>query len=265
MKRVLSGAVLIPLVLGIVYLPSKQVFIYIMMGVAYFAFSEFTGMFNERKRSVFIPMAVLMLLFVNMAGIDFNRAFILLTIVPLAVFALVLPGSDIVDRKLFRAKLYLTGFLYIAIPISLFSPVREWDTAPGHWMLFALVIPWICDTAAFSVGTLTGRHYMAPAISPKKTWEGFAAGFVASVLAGFVINYILFKGENTIFCLLLAAAVSLAGQVGDLAESLFKRAAGVKDSGSIIPGHGGLLDRMDSLLFSVTIVYFMLKVAKLHV
>ncbi len=265
MKRVLSGAVLIPLVLGMVYLPSKQIFIYIMMGVAYFAFSEFTGMFNERRRSVFIPVAVLMLLFINLVGVDLQRAFVLLTIIPLAVFILVLPGNDPIDRKLFRAKLYLSGFLYIALPLSLFSPVREWKTDPGHWLLFALVISWICDTAAFSAGTLTGRHHMAPAISPKKTWEGFAAGFVASVLAGFVMNHIFFDGKHTIFCLLLSAAVSLAGQAGDLTESLFKRAAGVKDSGTIIPGHGGLLDRMDSLIFSVTVVYFMLKAAELYV
>lgn len=126
------------------------------------------------------------------------------------------------------------------------------------WLLFTLLSVFACDTGAFAVGRLLGRRPMAPRISPNKTWEGAAGGFAAAVgaalLAGTVFDLAVAPWQQAA----AGAVVGIAAQLGDLAESALKRAANVKDSGSIMPGHGGILDRMDSILFALPAVYYLL-------
>ena len=108
---------------------------------------------------------------------------------------------------------------------------------------------------AFFVGRAIGRHKMAPAISPKKTWEGAAGGVIGAGLVSLLLQWWLKLPVGYVGLALLAAAVSIGGQVGDLVESLFKRNTGAKDSGQTLPGHGGFLDRIDSVVFSGLVVY----------
>ena len=128
-----------------------------------------------------------------------------------------------------------------------------------HWLMFALLLSWAGDTAALYIGRAFGRHKLAPRLSPAKSWEGAAGSVAAGVLAGGVYSYYLLPGVPLRWVLALAAAGNVAGQVGDLCESALKRGAGVKDSGTLLPGHGGWLDRIDSSLFSVPVVYALLK------
>ena len=109
------------------------------------------------------------------------------------------------------------------------------------------------DSGAFFIGKLIGKHYLFKRISPKKTWEGSIGGFLAAGLAGF-LNFILFEGLLLSQWLLLALIINLTGSFGDLTKSMLKRSAGVKDSGNILPGHGGILDRFDSLMGSAPFV-----------
>jgi phosphatidate cytidylyltransferase len=127
------------------------------------------------------------------------------------------------------------------------------------WLLFAFLLCWVGDTAAFYVGKNFGRHKMAPQISPGKTWEGAGASVVVGVLAGAIFAHFLIPAASLATVLIIAAAGNIAGQIGDLVESAYKRWGGVKDSGSSLPGHGGWLDRIDSSLLSVPVVYAMLK------
>jgi phosphatidate cytidylyltransferase len=127
------------------------------------------------------------------------------------------------------------------------------------WLLFAFLLCWVGDTAAFYVGKNFGRHKMAPQISPGKTWEGAVASVLGGVLAGAIFAHFLIPAASLAIVLIIAAAGNIAGQVGDLIESAYKRWGGVKDSGSSLPGHGGWLDRIDSSLLSVPVVYAMLK------
>jgi phosphatidate cytidylyltransferase len=124
-----------------------------------------------------------------------------------------------------------------------------------HWLFFALAVNWSGDTAAYYVGRAFGKHRLAPVVSPKKSWEGAAGAVVGSVIFGALyMGY--FEPHVALWKIILIAIVAnIAGQFGDLAESAMKRGAGVKDSGSILPGHGGLLDRVDSSLFAVPVVY----------
>ena len=125
-------------------------------------------------------------------------------------------------------------------------------------MLFALAINWLGDTFAFYAGSAFGKHKMAPRVSPAKSWEGAAASLVSGIVFGSAFIQYKFPAVGLGRAIVLCAAANIAGQMGDLAESAFKRGAGVKDSGNLLPGHGGWLDRVDSSLFAVPVVYWLL-------
>ena len=139
------------------------------------------------------------------------------------------------------------------------SPAMEGiDNAGRNWLLFTIAGTSASDTGAYAVGRLIGRHKMTPALSPNKTWEGAAGGLIASVAAMLAVGALLELGVPTWQHAVVAAAVAVAAQLGDLFESFLKRRADAKDSGSIMPGHGGLLDRIDSILFALPAVYYLL-------
>jgi phosphatidate cytidylyltransferase len=125
-----------------------------------------------------------------------------------------------------------------------------------YWLFFALSLNWVGDIAALYIGRMIGRHKLAPLVSPGKSWEGAAASMIASVAYGALYFPRLLPSVPLLEALGLAALANIAGQLGDLCESALKRGAGVKDSGTLLPGHGGWLDRVDSTLFALPVVYF---------
>jgi phosphatidate cytidylyltransferase len=128
-----------------------------------------------------------------------------------------------------------------------------------HWLMIALLVSWAGDTAALYIGRAFGRRKLAPRVSPSKTWEGAIGSVAGGVLAAHIYAHFLIPSASPWAVLAVAAAGNIAGQVGDLCESAFKRGAGVKDSGTTLPGHGGWLDRIDSSLFSIPVVYALLR------
>ena len=167
------------------------------------------------------------------------------------------------------------AFSYIAIPMALLVQIRQ-QPAGAILVIYTMLVVWAGDIFAYFVGKAIGRHRMAPDVSPKKTWEGAVASVVASVVIGTVwlehgvaistwlMQTGLIERRDGMFGLqrpglwtvmVLSAVVNIAAQLGDLVESLIKRGAGVKDSGSILPGHGGILDRVDAMLFAVPVVW----------
>jgi phosphatidate cytidylyltransferase len=126
----------------------------------------------------------------------------------------------------------------------------------GDWILFVLVVMWLGDTGAYFAGRFLGKHKLYEAVSPKKTWEGAFGGIAGSLLAASVMKLTRFHDALPwLDLVLIAVPGAMLGQMGDLVESLFKRSTGVKDSGSILPGHGGILDRIDAVLFFAPYVY----------
>ncbi|MCY4653478.1 MAG: phosphatidate cytidylyltransferase [Dehalococcoidia bacterium] len=139
--------------------------------------------------------------------------------------------------------------------------LREFDTFSTNagllWVIFLLGVTMATDTAAYLVGKAIGSHKLAPNVSPNKTWEGAVGGFLGAVAVGVCLNSVMDLGAHTSVAVLGSAVLGITGQLGDLFESKVKRIAGVKDSGRLFPGHGGILDRMDSLMWNVVILYHM--------
>jgi phosphatidate cytidylyltransferase len=131
--------------------------------------------------------------------------------------------------------------------------------ANHHWLMYALLLNWAGDTGAYFIGRAFGRHKMAPRISPMKSWEGAAASVAISVLVGGAYLFRFIPGTSVATAIGLTVVANAAGQLGDLAESAIKRGASVKDSSAILPGHGGFLDRVDSTLFTLPVIYVWLK------
>ncbi|MCY3557810.1 MAG: phosphatidate cytidylyltransferase [Chloroflexi bacterium] len=152
----------------------------------------------------------------------------------------------------------LGSVLYLAIPGSTFVFVRAADQG-ADWMLLAVLAVMAADAAAYAGGRLLGRRQLAPSVSPNKTVEGAVFGWLGGFGATLALDQILNLDVQLWPLVLLAIVLPIASQLGDLAESLFKRAMDVKDSSNLIPGHGGVLDRLDSLLFGLPVVYFFLQ------
>lgn len=149
----------------------------------------------------------------------------------------------------------MAGILYVGWLLSYLVALRGLDDT-GGWVFFALFTTFGSDIAAFFVGRALGRHHLAPYISPGKTWEGAVAGVFGAMIIGLVLVMLLNLPIGYGMTILLSLLVSIFGQLGDLVESLFKRNMGVKDSGKLLPGHGGFLDRIDSVIFSGIVVYY---------
>ncbi len=152
-----------------------------------------------------------------------------------------------------RTAHVLMAFFYGMGGLTALAQLRGMDDG-GWWVVAALVITWGNDTSAYFAGRFLGKHKLYPEVSPNKTWEGFFGGFVGSIGFLFIQKLFFFPELTVIDCFALGSLGSLLGPAGDLCESMLKRAYGVKDSGKIIPGHGGMLDRIDALIFNAPMV-----------
>ncbi len=249
MTRVLTALLLIPIFCYLILWAPLPAFLAAVALVTILCFREFADLVARHKiekPGVFGYAAGLLLLF--LPGKDF--AFVVL--VAILAMALALRSREL-ENALPAAATLLLGVVYI------FGPLRcgiDLHTISPYWLFFALSMNWAGDIAALYVGRLIGRHKMAPRVSPAKSWEGAAASVAASVIYGALYFPRLLPSVPLLEALALTAIANIAGQFGDLCESAMKRGAGVKDSGTLLPGHGGWLDRLDSSLFALPVVYF---------
>ena len=147
------------------------------------------------------------------------------------------------------------GPLYVGIPLTMLLHIDRYYPKGSIWIFFLLTVIFASDTGAFYAGKFFGKHKLYEAISPGKTWEGAIGGLLSSLIIAFFFLKIIALHGLDIVILIMTASLSVAGQIGDLSESMLKRNFGVKDSGHILPGHGGILDRIDGLLFGIPVLY----------
>jgi phosphatidate cytidylyltransferase len=263
MKRLITGLVLTPFFFYIVCFAPQPVFQATLIGVALLCYYEFLGISSAtfpqyenltKTFTGYIAGVIVLLMPLGQVGV-----FVLL-------FALISFALSLRHSKL-EAVLPLTACSVLGV-IYVFGSWRcavELRAISPWWLLFATAGNWVGDSAAYYVGKNFGRHKLAPSISPGKTWEGTAGSIVFSGIAGVTFLHFMFPTVAVWEAVLLCALANAAGQVGDLCESAIKRGAGVKDSSNLLPGHGGWLDRVDSSLFSIPVVYWLIKVGWLHI
>ena len=247
MKRVLTALVLIPFALYAIFWAPQAIFIGIVILMAAGCYHEFATI--AAAQGISGP-----LWFGYVAGLSYMADPALSRVLAVVLLMVALRLADFTKGFQFAATVAL-GVIYVfgawrcAIDLRALSP---------YWILFALAINWVGDIAAFYFGRTFGRHKLAPHISPGKSWEGAIASLVCAVAVGIAVNSPLGFSLTVPEMAGLAGACNIAGQLGDLAESAMKRGAGMKDSGTILPGHGGVLDRLDSSLFTLPVVYYFL-------
>jgi phosphatidate cytidylyltransferase len=287
-KRVATAVVLIPLVLVLVLKAPLYILALVAGAVALLAIAEFLQLVTPygvqpltRATYVFVALFFVFVIFAssNRTPEDATTA----ALYGIAVAAALAPFVflTVAMRRTNLASGYPAAaassfaFGYVAIPMALLVQIRQLP-AGAIWTIYTLLAVWAGDIFAYFVGKSLGRHRMSPQVSPKKTWEGAAASIVASVIVGTLwiqhapgissalLRAGLIERRDGMWGLeqpplwpiiLLSAVVNIAAQLGDLVESLIKRGAGVKDSGTILPGHGGMLDRIDAMLFAVPVVW----------
>lgn len=249
MKRVLTAAALIPVIVYVVLKAPSLAFLAVLAAAALLCWREYDNLAAAYGFGAPGPVGLgagMALLFVPA-----DAAWLFVTVVAVIALTIALRADDLA-HSLPRAALLLMGVVYIFGCWRAAIPLREWNP---HLLLFALLVNWVGDTGAYYTGRAIGKHKLAPRVSPKKTWEGSAGSVLASVLlAGAYLLYFV-PEFPPVHAIVLAILANIAGQLGDLAESAMKRGANVKDSGTILPGHGGFLDRVDSTLFSLPVTY----------
>jgi len=278
-KRVVTAAVLIPFAVGIVLwgstaLLALAVALVTMLALfEYFALGEAIG---HRAYRFWTASCALVLIFVQwlmseqaaykLAGglIAYEKVWWFANAAPglettffffvLGIAAITLFTKRPMVEALPADGISCSGLILVAFPLSFAVRLHGTGREGPPLLLFAMVIIWVGDTAAYFVGRSFGKYKLAPHLSPNKTWEGTAASFLGSLIVALV--FARFMTVPLPHLLGMAAVGNVAGQVGDLLESAYKRSAGIKDSGSILPGHGGVLDRIDALILAIPVVWY---------
>lgn len=257
--RLITASFLIPLILGSVYF-GGLVFFALVTLVLLFAGAEFFKMARHAGYSAMPVWGGTLIALLAWNAFNPTDHFRLI-VTGLIIAALVLGVFRHAEGWLAGWAITLAGALYIGGLGGYFLLVRNLPNGM-IWTIAALVTAWMTDTGAYLAGTRLGRHGFFTRISPKKTWEGAIGGWVAAPLTMLALGSIL--ALPLWHCVILGLLIGIAATFGDLAESLLKRQTGVKDSSHIVPGHGGVLDRLDSLLFAAVVTYYYL-VWVLHV
>ncbi len=258
-QRVITAVVAIPVVLAFVWLGGWWGFAAAILAVILSVYELHSMMLHEGYHPLIWVSFALSILFLLAAMLPQQRLMLLeiglsaalLITLPLLFFRKKLEGA-MVDWSL-----TLAIPVYLGWPLSVFLLLRGFQVgiSPGFWWVLTVFLGvWGFDSGAFFAGHFFGRHKLAPAISPAKTWEGVAGGLVLSIAAALLFTAWPL-GVPWYLAILLGILIGIAATLGDLAESLIKRQTHVKDSGQFMPGHGGLLDRIDSLLFAVIVVF----------
>lgn len=248
MKRVLTTLLLIPFALYTIFWAPLWFFVVVAAAMALLCYSEYSNIVaaHDVEPPGIIGGGLGLLLFLDLGWIR---------IIAIAALTLALRIGELAKGLAYAAAMvfgavYIFGAWRCAIDLRALSP---------NWILFALAINWVGDIAAYYVGRAIGKHKLAPRVSPGKTIEGAVGSLLGAMLFAGGFRHWLMPGVAVLEIAILAVLGNIAGQLGDLTESAMKRGAGMKDSGTLLPGHGGWLDRLDSSLFTLPVIYMLLQ------
>lgn len=254
--RELTAAIAAPIVIWLIGWSHAYVFNAAIAGIAVVAMFEFIQLGRAKGYHIPLVLCVTVMLIIMLAFVLDDLS------VELGMFAalLLIPGSYVFSRKpvelsLPSSAVALLATTYVGLLGGSLIRLRNDFPDGSKLVFFLLLVVWLGDSGAYYVGKKFGKHKLSPTISPKKTVEGLVGGMAASIIAAIVIHFTFFPSFPLHHAALAGMLLSVTGVVGDLAESMWKRSAAVKDSGTLLPGHGGFLDRFDSILFTAPILY----------
>lgn len=267
--RVITGAAYVAAIFAALF-TTMPVFFAVFGIIMLFALNEFYKNLKVKDITVDLVLSnalavgIYLLPIVKFYSIEFPLLSIVI-VLALALFAIELFRND--EQPFQRIAFSLCGIIYVCVPFSLLALYKVENSvdffctfAPSSYMILLLfAFTWINDTFAYLTGMLLGKHPLCPKISPKKTIEGFAGGCFFTIVCAAVIAYVYMEGMD-LHIVGLAVLIVIASTLGDMVESRFKRWVGVKDSGKMLPGHGGFLDRFDSVIFSIPIFFAYLQI-----
>ena len=261
-KRWLTSLILIPFLLWVIIKGSILLFAALVSGVSIFAIFEYFDIIcaNDTEpvslTARMISYAACILLVMGACMGSWQVLFFILALNMMALCGFVLARFSALPHIFDLVARQVLGVVYIPLSLAILVFIRNMEGG-ALWVIWLLIVCFANDTGALYVGTFKGKHKFSPKISPNKTIEGAVGGLVVSVTAGLVFNLIFFHDIRlALTCIPCALCVAVAGQVGDLFESAMKRVGRIKDSGKILPGHGGMLDRIDGLLLAIPVFYF---------
>jgi len=260
LKRWLTGIIALPILIYLIGPGPRWLFYLFLYSISIAGLVEFQGI-TSPDQPKFARWSSFILVFLLFFSIFMRQvllalaAILLLAYVPMTLFMLTHRSPD--AKWTSQIGYSVLGPIYVALPLSMLVMI---DIFPGGkmWIFFLLAVAFANDTGAFYFGRLFGRHRLYPSISPNKTWEGAVGGLLISLIVSlFFLRATVFQPVGPSILILVLCLV-VAGQVGDLVESMLKRNHNTKDSGVILPGHGGILDRIDGILFSIPVLYLYL-------
>lgn len=255
MKRLATAAVLIPVITYLLIGAPYWAFAAVLAAVAALCYIEFEGIVAAHGIArTGLPgfIAGFLVLFARTDG------FAVICGIALVALTLALRSTDL-RSELTRSAAFVLGIAYI---FGAWRCADQLHALNPEWLFYSISLNWVGDSAALFAGRSFGRNKLAPAISPGKTWEGSIASVLGTVIFGVILSRFVLGAEPVWLVIGVGVLANIAGQIGDLCESALKRGAGMKDSGTMLPGHGGWLDRVDSTLFAVPVAYGLLQLAR---
>jgi phosphatidate cytidylyltransferase len=259
-QRIITAALIIPLLFGILYWGGSVIFVLLVWACFSLGNREFLHLIYEKPAGsdlwFFWLIGSLTLWVAYLKGVE--GLFLVLILGSFLSFVRWIPIFSKQIRFFETMGKQVFALWYLPLLFPFFILIRI-DPQGLHWIFFLLAVTYAGDSGAYYTGRTMGRHKLAPMVSPQKTIEGSLGGLAANILVTWIFQGTLFSKYSFLPMASLGLTIGIVSQVGDLLESMFKRTARVKDSGAIFPGHGGLLDRIDSLLLPAPMVYFFIK------
>lgn len=258
LRRIYSALVFVPLFYLLVRYGPPVLFFILVTFVSLLALWEFYEMYFPTHRyriGMIAGVGLLILVLIPIQWLEMTGFISLLTVVIFGAIIFLMMNFTPAKHVIPPYLVFPFGALYIGVGLGHFLLIR--NLAEGDLLVFfVILVTWAADTAAYFAGVTMGRRQLAPRLSPKKTVEGFIGGLLCAVLVASLSHFWFFPFLTLVECVIIGVLLACLGLLGDLAESFFKRSSGVKDSGTLIPGHGGVLDRLDSLLFAGPAFYY---------
>lgn len=254
--RIIAGVILIPLTVYFTLFAERLWFFILLECLILLATREFIPLVRHNDNFVQVPLiwagavSIPIILYFGLMPVLIVTLFLLIFI----VFLLKMFSSSPTEKVFEDVSMSFFSIIFIPFLFSFFQLVRDVD---AKWLIFLLIVIWLSDTCAYFTGISIGKRKLIPKVSPGKTIEGLIGGIIGALVGAFLLNYYFFH-ISILLMAMIAIDIIIAGIIGDLIESMLKRGAAVKDSGHLIPGHGGILDRFDSLLFAAPVLYFYL-------